>query len=82
MSDDLWNFKVKDDLMYIENISKKKVLGMKFGAAYSTENGYNEEMFYNHGLFLPVARANSKVTIEKSHSEVSLMEQDAIENVS
>ena len=26
-SDDVWNFKTKDDLIYIENISKAKVLG-------------------------------------------------------
>ena len=26
-SDDEWNFKTKDDLIYIENISKGKVLG-------------------------------------------------------
>ena len=26
-SDDEWNFKTKDDLIYIENISKTKVLG-------------------------------------------------------
>ena len=26
MSDDEWNFKTKDDLVYIENISKTKVL--------------------------------------------------------
>ena len=27
MSDEEWNFKAKDDLIYIENISKTKVLG-------------------------------------------------------
>ena len=27
MSDEEWNFKPKDDYFYIENISKKKVLG-------------------------------------------------------
>ena len=27
MSDDEWNFKTKDDMIYIENISKTKVLG-------------------------------------------------------
>ena len=26
MSDDEWNFKAKDDLIYIENISRRKVL--------------------------------------------------------
>ena len=26
-SDDVWNFKTKDDFIYIENISKAKVLG-------------------------------------------------------
>ena len=29
MSDDEWNFKTKDDLVYIENISKTKVLEAK-----------------------------------------------------
>ena len=29
MSDEEWNFKPKDDYFYIENISKKKVLGAK-----------------------------------------------------
>ena len=28
MSDEEWNFKAKDDLIYIENISRKKVLGI------------------------------------------------------
>ena len=28
-SDDEWNFKTKDDFIYIENISKTKVLGAK-----------------------------------------------------
>ena len=27
MSDEEWNFKAKDDLIYIENISRSKVLG-------------------------------------------------------
>ena len=30
-SDDVWNFKTKDDLIYIENISKAKVLGTTRG---------------------------------------------------
>ena len=29
MSDEKWKFKTNDDLIYIENISKKKVLGTK-----------------------------------------------------
>ena len=28
MSDEEWNFKTKDDSVYIENISKRKVLGI------------------------------------------------------
>jgi hypothetical protein len=28
MSDEEWNFKAKDDLIYIENISRTKVLGI------------------------------------------------------
>jgi hypothetical protein len=31
MSDEEWNFKTKDDLIYIENISKRKVLGTRVG---------------------------------------------------
>ena len=63
MSNDLWNFKSKDDLIYIENISKSKVLGFTNDMKVTlVKKGGKTEQLWRQG----VPNAEGYFTLENS----------------